>query len=148
MVIRYTNIASSKSNARLYEAIRPHHLVIGYGIWKLVIILLPGGTSDAITSKINKLSIKLLSVVSDAVEKYGLILVHKGLVPDFFIRAGIRFQLVSHLRLLGAESAVVELEKKLQIVEQLKSMPIAIETQKANEQHYEVPAEFYNYCLV
>jgi len=147
MVIRYTNIASSKSNARLYEAIRPHHLVIGYGIWKLVIILLPEATSDAVTSKINKLSIKLLSVVSDAVEKYGLILVHKGLVPDFIIRAGIRFQLVSHLRLLGAESAVVELEKKLQIVEQLKTMPIAIETQKANEQHYEVPAEFYNYCL-
>ncbi|EED88000.1 predicted protein [Thalassiosira pseudonana CCMP1335] len=33
------------------------------------------------------------------------------------------------------------------IVQELKSMPIAIETDLANEQHYEVPARFYDLCL-
>ncbi|NBV41670.1 class I SAM-dependent methyltransferase [bacterium] len=29
----------------------------------------------------------------------------------------------------------------------LKQSPIAVETEAANEQHYEIPAEFYSYCL-
>lgn len=33
------------------------------------------------------------------------------------------------------------------LIEELKTSPIAIETQAANEQHYEVPTEFYQYCL-
>ena len=33
------------------------------------------------------------------------------------------------------------------IVKELHEMPIAIETTKANEQHYEVPAKFYTLCL-
>ena len=33
------------------------------------------------------------------------------------------------------------------IVKELHDMPIAIETTKANEQHYEVPAKFYTLCL-
>lgn len=32
-------------------------------------------------------------------------------------------------------------------VEELKSLPIAIETDAANEQHYEVPTEYFNYVL-
>jgi cyclopropane-fatty-acyl-phospholipid synthase len=39
------------------------------------------------------------------------------------------------------------MEQKMAIVKQLKTMPIAIATAEANEQHYEVPAKFYDLCL-
>ena len=37
--------------------------------------------------------------------------------------------------------------KKLAFVEELKQLPIAIAQDKANEQHYEVPDEFYQLVL-
>lgn len=52
-----------------------------------------------------------------------------------------------HLNILRAEGAGEELEQKLQIVQKLKTMPIAIATDEANDQHYEVPAKFYDLCL-
>jgi cyclopropane-fatty-acyl-phospholipid synthase len=39
------------------------------------------------------------------------------------------------------------MEQKMTIVKKLKTMPIAIATSEANEQHYEVPAKFYDLCL-
>ena len=40
------------------------------------------------------------------------------------------------------------MESKMAIINQLKTSPtIAIATDEANEQHYEVPAEFYDMCL-
>ena len=41
-----------------------------------------------------------------------------------------------------------ELQKRLQdFVAELKSMPIAIQTETANEQHYEVPTAYFLLCL-
>jgi hypothetical protein len=37
--------------------------------------------------------------------------------------------------------------KEIDFVKELKTMPICIAQEKANEQHYEVPAEFYRVCL-
>ena len=51
------------------------------------------------------------------------------------------------MNLLADDSAELELEQKLKIVNKLKTMPIAIATDEANEQHYEVPAKFYDLCL-
>jgi cyclopropane-fatty-acyl-phospholipid synthase len=51
------------------------------------------------------------------------------------------------LNILKADTVQEELHQKLQIVQSLKTMPIAIETDVANEQHYEVPAKFYDLCL-
>ena len=34
-----------------------------------------------------------------------------------------------------------------QFVEELKSLPIAIQTKAANEQHYEVPTQYYEFAL-
>lgn len=39
------------------------------------------------------------------------------------------------------------MQSKMSIINELKSLPIAIETEAANEQHYEVPAAFYDLCL-
>ena len=52
-----------------------------------------------------------------------------------------------HLNILRADGVTQELEQKLTIVNKLKTMPIAIATDEANEQHYEVPAKFYDLCL-
>jgi cyclopropane-fatty-acyl-phospholipid synthase len=42
---------------------------------------------------------------------------------------------------------VKQQERKLEIVESLRGMPIAVETKAANEQHYELPTRFFELCL-
>ena len=74
-------------------------------------------------------------------------LIHAGVVPDFLIRYGIRVQLRNHLQQLKASDVETELSNKLAIVKQLTDMPIAVATDEANDQHYEVPAAFYDLCL-
>ncbi len=66
----------------------------------------------------------------------------KNKIPDFLIRIGIRRLLKQRLR---DEEAQKNNFPKL--IEELKNSPIAIETKAANEQHYEVPTQFYQYCL-
>jgi hypothetical protein len=71
-----------------------------------------------------------------------------GLVPDFLIRLGIRYRLQDTLITLRAKDAEDEMEAKMKTIEALKTNPtIAIATDEANDQHYEVPAEFYDLCL-
>jgi cyclopropane-fatty-acyl-phospholipid synthase len=69
-------------------------------------------------------------------------LLEKNRIPDFLIRIGIRRLLKQ--RLQDEETQKQNLPK---LVEELKNSPIAVETKAANEQHYEVPTEFYQYCL-
>lgn len=74
-------------------------------------------------------------------------LLEKDLIPDFLIRVGIRKLLKQRLR--DENKGTPEAQKKhlLALIEELKASPIAIHTQDANEQHYEVPTAFYQYCL-
>ena len=74
-------------------------------------------------------------------------LLEKNLVPDFLIRKGIRKLLAQRLREETKESPEAQKKHILALVEELKNSPIAIETKAANEQHYEVPTAFYQYCL-
>ena len=69
-------------------------------------------------------------------------LLEKDRIPDFLIRIGIRRLLKQRLR--DEEAQKQNLPK---LIEELKNSPIAIETKAANEQHYEVPTQFYQYCL-
>ena len=71
-------------------------------------------------------------------------LLNHNLVPDFLIRQKIRK--------LNEERLIVERSKYSseyveKFIQDLKSLPIAIETKSANDQHYEVPAEFFKLCL-
>lgn len=120
-----------------YDALRPHHAVVAYGVASFV----------ASTSLLQSLSKQLLGWCSALTERC-IPLIHLGLVPDWVIRFGIRLQLKDHLRLLASDDCETELHRKLDIVQKLRDMPIAVETEAANEQHYEVPAEFYSLCLV
>ncbi len=69
--------------------------------------------------------------------------IEQGLVPDVFVRAGIRRLLRE--RLAGIRSADVESGSEIfeAFVSGLGQSPTAVLTDKANEQHYEVPAPFF-----
>ena len=68
-------------------------------------------------------------------------LLEKNLLPDRLIRIGIRRLLAQRLR---EESARYD---RAAYVADLKTRALAEQTQAANEQHYEVPTPFYQYCL-
>lgn len=66
-----------------------------------------------------------------------------GRVPDFLIRRGIRSLI--RQRLVEEDKGSPEAQQRhlMAFVAQLRQSPIAINTVDANEQHYEVPTEFY-----
>ena len=69
------------------------------------------------------------------------------ILPDFIIRRGIRKLLQQRLKDERAANPAERLKRISQFAEELKKLPVAIETKAANEQHYEVPAAFYQLCL-
>lgn len=70
-------------------------------------------------------------------------LIEKGLLPDSVIRFGIRRLLKKTLR-RERRDGIESQQKAIQTwVDRLNEAPIAIETDAANEQHYEVPTDFY-----
>jgi cyclopropane-fatty-acyl-phospholipid synthase len=74
-------------------------------------------------------------------------LVESGLVPDFLIRAAIRRMLRERLREEDRGSEAANRAKLLAFVEEMKRSPIALRTDSANAQHYEVPAAFFESVL-
>ena len=74
-------------------------------------------------------------------------LLAKGVLPDFLVRFGIRNRLAGTLREFVRDSAEAQQADIMRHVAELKKSPVAIATDEANEQHYEVPAAFYRYCL-
>ena len=71
----------------------------------------------------------------------------RGIVPDWLIRIAIRRLLRRRLREEHAGDPEAQSERFAQRIEELASSEIAIETDAANEQHYEVPAGFYQRVL-
>jgi len=75
-------------------------------------------------------------------------LLEKNRIPDALIRIGIRSLLKQRLKDERKGNAEAQQAHLMSLIEELKATPgIAINTQEANEQHYEVPTEFYTYCL-
>jgi cyclopropane-fatty-acyl-phospholipid synthase len=74
-------------------------------------------------------------------------LLEKNVVPDFMIRGGIRKLLKQRLKDEDKGSALAQKQHLQELIEELKKSPIAINTDEANTQHYEVPTSFYQYCL-
>jgi cyclopropane-fatty-acyl-phospholipid synthase len=75
------------------------------------------------------------------------VLLEKDVVPDYLIRVGIRRLLAERIREEGAGGVEAQQARLIKLINELKASPIAIETQAANEQHYEVPTRFYQLCL-
>jgi cyclopropane-fatty-acyl-phospholipid synthase len=76
-----------------------------------------------------------------------LSLLERDLLPDALIRFGIRRLLAERLREERKGDVAAQQAHFMQFVERLRTSPVAIETRAANEQHYEVPTEFYLQCL-
>jgi cyclopropane-fatty-acyl-phospholipid synthase len=74
-------------------------------------------------------------------------LLERDLVPDFLIRRGIRNLLGARLRDEDQRDPERQQQRLLDFIGALRQSPVAIETQAANEQHYEVPTEFYTRVL-
>jgi len=74
-------------------------------------------------------------------------LLEKNLLPDFLIRIGIRQRLKDALRRQSKDGLEFSQERMIKLINKLKASPIAVNTQEANEQHYEVPAEFFQYVM-
>jgi cyclopropane-fatty-acyl-phospholipid synthase len=72
--------------------------------------------------------------------KMALALLEKGLLPDRLLRLGIR-------RLLARRLEEERFRDRDAFLRTLREGPIAVETAAANEQHYEVPAEFFKLVL-
>ncbi len=69
--------------------------------------------------------------------------IETGRIPDPLLRAGIRAVCSTRLRREQRRAPAF----KEAFVEQLRSSPIADRVELANEQHYEVPAEFFRLVL-
>ena len=66
-----------------------------------------------------------------------------GLIPDAVIRRGIRRMLEKRLAGIGGDDIQRAAETEQAFVTMMDRSPIALVPELANEQHYEVPAEFF-----
>lgn len=71
----------------------------------------------------------------------------KDQVPDYLIRTRIRQLLKQRLEDENKGNTEAQQAHLMSFIDMLKSSPIAVNTTDANEQHYEVPTRFYQYCL-
>lgn len=74
-------------------------------------------------------------------------LIESGKVPDPVIRAGIRTLSKKRLAQEGRFDPALAAQRYMDVLHMLKNSEIAIETDKANEQHYELPTAFFQAVL-
>jgi cyclopropane-fatty-acyl-phospholipid synthase len=70
-------------------------------------------------------------------------LTERNLVPDVLIRAGIRRLLRERLREIGAGDCEAMARQEQAFVRSMREAPVALLPEIANEQHYEVPTDFF-----
>ncbi|XP_072965862.1 (S)-coclaurine N-methyltransferase-like [Typha angustifolia] len=71
----------------------------------------------------------------------------RNVLPDAVVRRLTRVLLASRLRLGYLPTAELQLSHLLHFKHSLEEMPIAVETDKAKTQHYEVPTSFFKLVL-
>ncbi|XP_058781118.1 (S)-coclaurine N-methyltransferase-like [Vicia villosa] len=71
----------------------------------------------------------------------------RNLLPDAVIRRLTRLLLATRLRSSYKPSSELQLSDLLQFVHSLQEMPIAVSTDKAKSQHYELPTSFFKLVL-
>jgi cyclopropane-fatty-acyl-phospholipid synthase len=79
--------------------------------------------------------------------KWLIDMMEQGRVPDLVIRAGIRALDRRRLRAERRSGPAEQLQAKMDLVRQLRESPVAVATDKANEQHYEMPPELLQQVL-
>jgi cyclopropane-fatty-acyl-phospholipid synthase len=74
-------------------------------------------------------------------------LLAKDIIPDALIRIGIRSRLKETLKPLEKLDCEDRQAALMRHIDELKESPLAIATDEANEQHYELPTEFFRKVL-
>jgi cyclopropane-fatty-acyl-phospholipid synthase len=74
-------------------------------------------------------------------------LIERRWIPDTFIRMGIRSLDKMRLRMQDKGEPEANLQAKIEFIKHLRKSPIACRTDKANEQHYELPPAFFQNVL-
>lgn len=77
----------------------------------------------------------------------GLALAESGWLPDSLIRYGIRRLDRKRLRAISRRDMASASAAKTQFVAEMAESPIALQTRKANAQHYELPPAFFETVL-
>ncbi len=85
--------------------------------------------------------------LTDRLFSLGLSLAERGRVPDWMIRRNIRGLLGARLAEREQGSCADHQERLEEFIAAACSGPVAVVPEKANEQHYEVPAEFFTQAL-
>ncbi|MGC1547952.1 MAG: cyclopropane-fatty-acyl-phospholipid synthase family protein [Rhodanobacter sp.] len=74
-------------------------------------------------------------------------LAERGLIPDSLLRLGIRHLCAKRLHEEHAGGLSEQAARFAQRIDELRHSPVAIHTEAANAQHYELPAAFFQLCL-
>jgi cyclopropane-fatty-acyl-phospholipid synthase len=74
-------------------------------------------------------------------------LIANNLLPDVLLRFGVRQRLAAHLARFEKLRCEERQELLMQHLDSLRKSPIAIATVEANEQHYELPTDFFAHIL-
>lgn len=77
----------------------------------------------------------------------GIAWAERGWIPDLVLRAGIRLLVRQRLSEEAAHDPELSAEREHSFFQKMSAAPIALVPEKANEQHYEVPAEFFQLVL-
>ncbi|KVI01517.1 Mycolic acid cyclopropane synthase [Cynara cardunculus var. scolymus] len=85
----------------------------------------------------------LVQVPYDATVKLMLVSLQRNLLPDAVIRRLTRLLLAGRLRSCFKPTAQQQLQDLLGFVQSLREMPIAVKTEDAKAQHYELPTSFF-----
>lgn len=72
---------------------------------------------------------------------------NKDMIPDWMLRRGVHLLNKQRIREESEPTAERQRARLMKMVEELRASPIAIKTGEANEQHYEVPTEFFELVL-
>lgn len=83
------------------------------------------------------------ATVSGYDENFAIRCCERGWLPDRLIRMGMRALMRQRLAAEHAHDGARRAEALETLIAELRASPIAIETQAANTQHYEIPGEFF-----
>ncbi|PNH11237.1 (S)-coclaurine N-methyltransferase [Tetrabaena socialis] len=100
----------------------------------------------SILRALRQMFVEMFGVTQEAVLRLFVDATEQGMIPDFILRAGIRVLLKRRVAEVPLDLKT-RLQQTVSFAEELKAMPIAINTDEANSQHYEVPTPYYLLCL-
>lgn len=95
----------------------------------------------------NVVALELRALESERAAAGLLGFAERGLIPDSVLRLGIRRMCAQRLTEERAAGAAAQAALCAERIDMLRHSPLAIETEAANAQHYELPAAFFKLCL-